>query len=189
MHEVNVPKASLRGSSFAPKCAGSLHPDGGPTGVFRNRGEEFIAIMVMPYQWSQMIKAMNMPELADDPRFNTPRARRDNDAALKQIIEGLLAFRAAVRLLRRWKRSVCLVRRFSRCTRPWAPARNGAAGQGRGSYCCPRPEWLNMFRRRATTWRAPLCRRRPHRRQLFAQSGGTGRAWVLFRPPLPTAPH
>jgi CoA:oxalate CoA-transferase len=90
MHEVNVPKSSLRGSSFAPKRSGSLHPDGGPTGVFRYRGEEFIALMVMPYQWNQMIKAMNMPELADDPRFNTPRARRDNNAALKDVIEGWL---------------------------------------------------------------------------------------------------
>jgi crotonobetainyl-CoA:carnitine CoA-transferase CaiB-like acyl-CoA transferase len=90
MHEVNVPKSSLRGSSFAPKRAGSLHPDGGPTGVFRYRGEEFIAIMVMPYQWNQMVKAMNMPELADDPRFNTPRARRDNNVALKHIIEDWL---------------------------------------------------------------------------------------------------
>src|SRR5262249_14768181 len=90
MHEVNVPKSSLRGSSFAPKRAGSLHPDGGPTGVFRYRGEEFIAIMVLPYQWTQMVKAMAMPELADDPRFSTPRARRDNNAALKTIIEGWL---------------------------------------------------------------------------------------------------
>ena len=90
MHEVNVPKSSLRGSSFAPKRTGSLHPDGGPTGVFRYRGEEFIAIMVMPYQWKPMIKAMNMPELADDPRFNTARARRDNNVALKHIIEGWL---------------------------------------------------------------------------------------------------
>jgi CoA:oxalate CoA-transferase len=91
MHEVNVPKSSLRGPSFAPQRAGSLHPAGGPTGVFRYRGDEFIAIMVMPYQWKQMVKAMNMPELADDPRFATPRARRDNNAALKSIIEGWLA--------------------------------------------------------------------------------------------------
>src|SRR5262249_53885691 len=46
--------------------------------------------MVMPYQWKAMIKAMNMPELADDPRFNTARARRDNNAALKHVIEGWL---------------------------------------------------------------------------------------------------
>src|SRR5262249_32622703 len=74
MHEVNIPKSSLRGPSFAPKRAGSLHPDGGPTGVFRYRGEEFIAIMVMPYQWSQMIKAMNMPQLAVT-RASTRRGR------------------------------------------------------------------------------------------------------------------
>ena len=47
--------------------------------------------MVMPYQWKQMIKAMDMPELADDPRFNTARARRDNNVALKHVIEGWLA--------------------------------------------------------------------------------------------------
>ncbi|MGH6662634.1 MAG: CaiB/BaiF CoA transferase family protein [Rhodospirillales bacterium] len=87
MHEVNVPKFSLRGASFAPRRTGSLHPDGGPTGVFRCNGDEFIAIMVMPYQWPQMIKAMGMPALADDPRFSTPRARRDNNEALKRIIE------------------------------------------------------------------------------------------------------
>jgi CoA:oxalate CoA-transferase len=87
MHEVNVPKAALRGPSFAPKRAGSLHPDGGPTGVFRYKGEEFIAIMVMPHQWKQMVAIMNMPALADDPRFNTPRARRDNNEALKLIVE------------------------------------------------------------------------------------------------------
>jgi CoA:oxalate CoA-transferase len=58
--------------------------------VFRYRDEEFIAIMVMPYQWKQMIKAMNMPQLADDPRFNTPRARRDNNEVLKPIIEAWL---------------------------------------------------------------------------------------------------
>jgi CoA:oxalate CoA-transferase len=90
MHEVNVPKASLRGPSFAPKRAGSLHPDGGPTGIFRYRGEQFIAIMVMPYQWQQMVATMNMPALAEDPRFASPRARRDNNEELKGIIEAWL---------------------------------------------------------------------------------------------------
>jgi CoA:oxalate CoA-transferase len=87
MHEVNVPKSTLRGASFAPRRAGSLHPDGGPTGIFRYKGEEFIAIMVMPHQWKQMVAAMNKPALADDPRFATPRDRRDNNEALKSVIE------------------------------------------------------------------------------------------------------
>jgi CoA:oxalate CoA-transferase len=87
MHEVNIPKLSLRGPAFRPKRQGSLHPDGGPTGIFHYKNDEFIAIMVMPHQWPQMIKAMNMPQLADDPRFNEPRARRDNNERLKDIIE------------------------------------------------------------------------------------------------------
>jgi CoA:oxalate CoA-transferase len=91
MHEVNVPKATLRGPSFAPKRAGSLHPDGGPTGIFRYRGEEFISIAVLPYQWKQLVEVMEMPALTSDPRFGTPRARRDNNEALKGIIEEWLA--------------------------------------------------------------------------------------------------
>jgi CoA:oxalate CoA-transferase len=46
--------------------------------------------MVMPHQWLQMTKAMNMPELTVDPRFRDNRARRDNNVALKAIIEGWL---------------------------------------------------------------------------------------------------
>lgn len=47
--------------------------------------------MVMPHQWKQMVAAMKKPALADDPRFNSPRARRDNNEALKIIIEEWLA--------------------------------------------------------------------------------------------------
>ena len=90
MHEVNIPKCSLRGKQFQPPRMGSLHPDGGPTGVFRCRNNEFISIMVMPYQWPQMTKAMNMPELTDDVRFRDPRSRRDNNKALQAIIENWL---------------------------------------------------------------------------------------------------
>jgi CoA:oxalate CoA-transferase len=38
-----------------------------------------------------MVKAMNKPELADDPRFRDPRARRDNNEALRDVIEAWLA--------------------------------------------------------------------------------------------------
>jgi CoA:oxalate CoA-transferase len=91
MHEVNVPKCSLRGSKFQPTRMGSLHPDGGPTGVFRCRNDEFISIMVMPYQWPQMAMAMKMPELVEDARFRDPRSRRDNNKVLQAIIENWLA--------------------------------------------------------------------------------------------------
>jgi CoA:oxalate CoA-transferase len=91
MHEVNVPKSSLRGAQFRPPRMGSLHPDGGPTGVFRCKNDEFISIMVLPHQWPLMVKALDRPELADDVRFRDPRGRRDNNEALKNIIENWLA--------------------------------------------------------------------------------------------------
>jgi crotonobetainyl-CoA:carnitine CoA-transferase CaiB-like acyl-CoA transferase len=47
--------------------------------------------MVLPYQWPQLIKAMNMPELADDACFRDPRSRRDNNQALAAIIEDWLS--------------------------------------------------------------------------------------------------
>jgi crotonobetainyl-CoA:carnitine CoA-transferase CaiB-like acyl-CoA transferase len=85
MHEVNVGKSSLRGEKFRPPRMGSLHPDGGPTGVFRYGDDQFISITVLPHQWPQLVQAI--PELADDARFADPRARRDNNEALKEIIE------------------------------------------------------------------------------------------------------
>ena len=90
MHEINIPKASLRGAKFAPNRAGSIHPDGGPTGLFRYKDDQFIAIAAMPHQWPPITKAMGRPELAEDPRFSTPRARRDNKDALKDVIEAWL---------------------------------------------------------------------------------------------------
>lgn len=91
MHEVNIPKVSIRGPSVLPERAGSMHPDGGPTGVFRTPGDTAIAIMVMPYQWPQFVKAVGMPELASDPLYATPRTRRDNKRALADVVEDWLA--------------------------------------------------------------------------------------------------
>lgn len=91
MHEVNVPKVAMRGASVLPPRAGSQHPDGGPTGIFRAADGSYLAMMVMPYQWPQIVAALGQPELAEDPRFATPRDRRDNKEALKDIIEQWLA--------------------------------------------------------------------------------------------------
>ncbi|WP_417599605.1 CaiB/BaiF CoA transferase family protein [Pararhodobacter oceanensis] len=87
MHEVNIPKISLKGPSALPERAGSMHPDGGPTGVFRTPGDTAISIMVMPYQWPQFVAATGNADLATDPRFSTPRARRDNKRELADIVE------------------------------------------------------------------------------------------------------
>ncbi len=38
MHEQNVASVSLRGDKFRPRRSGSLHPDGGPTGILSLQG-------------------------------------------------------------------------------------------------------------------------------------------------------
>ncbi|MGH7916753.1 MAG: CaiB/BaiF CoA transferase family protein [Candidatus Binataceae bacterium] len=91
MHEVNVPMVSLRGDKFKPTRSGSLHPQGGPTGIFHYRGDQYVYITVVPHQWSQFVKALGMPELGADPRFRSARGRRDNNEALRDIIERWLS--------------------------------------------------------------------------------------------------
>ena len=44
-------------------------------------------MMVMPYQWPRLTEAIQMPELMNDPRFDSPRQRRENKFDLQNIIE------------------------------------------------------------------------------------------------------
>ena len=87
MHEANVPKVAIRGDAFVPKREGSLHPNGGPVGVFDCGRGEFIVICALAHQWPQMVKALGMPELEDDPRFASARARSDNNRLVADILE------------------------------------------------------------------------------------------------------
>ncbi len=92
MHEATVPQVSLRGEKYKPTRNGSQHPGGGPTGIFHYRGDQYVYLCVpTAHQWVQMCKAMEMPELATDPRFKNARGRRDNMAELQKIVEDWLA--------------------------------------------------------------------------------------------------
>jgi CoA:oxalate CoA-transferase len=91
MHELNVPKIALAGNKVRPKRAGSQVDGPGPAGVFRYRNEEYVMILITPHQWPQMVRAMDKPELAHDPRFKGARARHANRFELQAIIEQWLA--------------------------------------------------------------------------------------------------
>jgi len=91
MHEKTVPIVSLRGDKFRPTRSGSIHPDGGTTGVFHYRGDQYVQITATPHQWPQLLRAMKMPELGTDPRFKNARGRRDNRLELARVIEDWLA--------------------------------------------------------------------------------------------------
>jgi CoA:oxalate CoA-transferase len=87
MHEANVPKVAIRGGAFVPKREGSLHPNGGPVGVFDCGRGEFLVICALAHQWPQMVRALGRPELEKDPRFATARARSDNNQEVADIVE------------------------------------------------------------------------------------------------------
>ena len=87
MHEDYIPRVGIRGEAALPKRSGSQHPNGGPTGIFDCGDGTFIQMMVMPYQWPRLTEAIQMPELMNDPRFDSPRQRRENKFDLQNIIE------------------------------------------------------------------------------------------------------
>src|ERR1700719_3811934 len=91
MHEKTVPIVSLRGDKFRPTRSGSLHPDGGTTGIFHFRDDQYVQITSTPHQWPQFVRALGMPELASDPRFKDARGRRDNKEQLRDVIESWLS--------------------------------------------------------------------------------------------------
>ncbi|HLY88066.1 MAG TPA: CoA transferase [Acetobacteraceae bacterium] len=56
-------------------------------------GERHIALQTAgaPHLWSRLVALVGQPELATDPRFSTPQARRDNWSALQQVYRGWLS--------------------------------------------------------------------------------------------------
>jgi CoA:oxalate CoA-transferase len=91
MHDQNVPKIALAGDKVRPTRGGSQPLGVGPLGIFRYRDGQYIVILTTPHQWPQVVRALNRPELAADPRFSKPRARAANHLELQKIIEEWLA--------------------------------------------------------------------------------------------------
>jgi CoA:oxalate CoA-transferase len=91
MHDQNVPKIALAGDKVRPTRGGAQPIGVGPLGIFRYRDNQYITILTTPHQWPQVLRAMNRPDLASDPRFAKPRARATNHLELAKIIEEWLA--------------------------------------------------------------------------------------------------
>lgn len=89
-HEINVQSYSISGGANQPTRTGNHHPLVAPLGVFRSP-QGFIVIVALGDQWLRLCKAMQMEELASDPRFAEGPARLANREALAEIIEGWLA--------------------------------------------------------------------------------------------------
>ena len=87
MHDQYVPKIALAGDKVRPTREGSQPKAVGPLGIYQYRDHQYITILTTPHQFPQVLRAMNRPELAHDPRFAKPRARAANHLELTKIIE------------------------------------------------------------------------------------------------------
>ncbi len=71
-----------------PPRMGNRDPYMAPHGVFRCRGEDrWVSIAVgNEVEWQRLCEAMGRPELANDPRFATLAARKENEDTLEALL-------------------------------------------------------------------------------------------------------
>ena len=80
---------------------GPMKPGGAPAGVFQT-ADGWMSILAMnDRDYRALCGAMEMPELADDPRFAAPVLRLQNDAALYAIVRPAIAARPSAEWSRR----------------------------------------------------------------------------------------
>jgi crotonobetainyl-CoA:carnitine CoA-transferase CaiB-like acyl-CoA transferase len=74
---------------------GAMKPGGAPAGVFKTADGWMSIITLNDRDFRSLCSAMDMPELADDPRFATGPLRLANDVALYAIVRPAIAARSS----------------------------------------------------------------------------------------------
>ncbi len=79
-HQRNGAPMPRSGNQLGRTVPGTTYPcaPGGPN--------DYVIVLAQPQMWRAMTKAMDRPELADDPRFATPDSRWENREALDRIV-------------------------------------------------------------------------------------------------------
>jgi len=88
-HEVNVHTYSGSGGAIKPTRAGRHMTYVSPGGVFRGKGG-YLVIMSFLHHWKDLCRAMERPDLVDDPQYSTDQARLQRREAVVQLIEDWL---------------------------------------------------------------------------------------------------
>jgi crotonobetainyl-CoA:carnitine CoA-transferase CaiB-like acyl-CoA transferase len=78
-----------------PGQAGNNHPTNIPTNVYRTKDGHINISAAVNEIYGRMCQAMGAPELATDPQFATPKARRQNRDKLNAIIDEICATRSS----------------------------------------------------------------------------------------------
>ncbi|CAN5561329.1 CoA transferase [soil metagenome] len=74
---------------------GAMKPGGAPGGVFQTADGWMSILALKDRDWRSLCQAIDMPALADDPRFATPGLRLANDVALYAIVRPAVTARSS----------------------------------------------------------------------------------------------
>lgn len=77
-------------SGVVPKPLGTGHLGISPHGAYRTKDGQIAMVIGSEKFWMQLCEVLGVPHLATDPRFDTPRKRRENRHELKEIMEEIL---------------------------------------------------------------------------------------------------
>ena len=75
------------GTGRSPAKLGSAHPRNAPYQAFQAADGYFAIAAGNQKLWLEVVRVVEMPELAEDPRFATTRDRAANQVALKDLLE------------------------------------------------------------------------------------------------------
>jgi crotonobetainyl-CoA:carnitine CoA-transferase CaiB-like acyl-CoA transferase len=87
------------GTGRSPRKLGSAHPRNAPYQAFRAADGYFAIAAGNQGLWLKVVEAVAQPQLAQDPRFGSTRERAANQAALREILEGVFTTKPAAHWL------------------------------------------------------------------------------------------
>jgi crotonobetainyl-CoA:carnitine CoA-transferase CaiB-like acyl-CoA transferase len=99
--------AALAGAMLVADGAGSFAPPAGAAfmnplvGIYRTKGGGSLMLTMLQghYYWADTVLHLGRPELAEDPRFATPQAWKENEAAVRELLVEIFA----TRTLEQWR--------------------------------------------------------------------------------------
>ena len=86
---INVPLYMMSGGAIRPHRFGADFPTICPYGVYKAK-KGYLAFAVAEHQWAPLVKAMGMPELATDTRYDTQKGRCARRPEVRKYIEDWL---------------------------------------------------------------------------------------------------
>lgn len=107
LHQLSYPGAwYLNHGTRTGRIARSAHPANTPVQLYKT-ADGWIFLMCMTQKfWQFLIEAIERPELNDDPRFSTIKARTSHRDALTPILDEILSTRPTAEWLSRLNRNV-----------------------------------------------------------------------------------